>query len=62
MHNLNNLEKNYLTRAEIALRFRISLPTLHKHTKNGLPSIKIGKRRIYNLQVVEHYLDSMNKK
>ncbi|HEY0652244.1 MAG TPA: hypothetical protein VGD65_03910 [Chryseosolibacter sp.] len=45
----------YKTRSEIAKEFRISLVTLHERTKEGCPSIKIGKRRLYNPVEVEKY-------
>jgi hypothetical protein len=43
------------TRAEIAKHYRISLVTLGKHDRSGLPSIKVGKRRLYELDKVEQY-------
>ncbi|MCA6381195.1 MAG: helix-turn-helix domain-containing protein [Cytophagales bacterium] len=52
----------YLTRQEIANKYRISLPTLHKHTTSGLPSIKIGKRRIYDPVEVAKYFKEKNLK
>lgn len=45
----------YRTRTEIAKEFRISLVTLHERTKEGCPSIKVGKRRLYNPAEVEKY-------
>lgn len=45
----------YRTRSEIAKEFRISLVTLHERTKEGCPSIKVGKRRLYNPAEVEKY-------
>ena len=45
----------YKTRNEIAKEFRISLVTLHERTKEGCPSIKVGKRRLYNSVEVEKY-------
>lgn len=46
-----------LTRHEVASLYRISLPTLHKHTCNGLPSLKIGKRRLYRSDEVKKYFE-----
>lgn len=43
------------TRAEIAKHYRISLVTLGKHDRSGLPSIKVGHRRLYELEKVEQY-------
>lgn len=47
----------YLTRAEIVKKYHISLVTLHNHTKQGLPSIKIGKRRLYSCDVIEGHFN-----
>lgn len=52
----------YKTRAEIAKEFRISLVTLHERTKEGLPSIKVGKRRLYNPAEVKRYFQEHNYK
>lgn len=52
----------YMTRQEIANKYRISLPTLHKHTVCGLPSIRIGKRRLYNPIEVTKYFEAKNLK
>jgi Helix-turn-helix domain len=51
-------EPEYLTRKEIAERFKISLVTLHHLTVRGLPSLKVGKRRVYDCKAVEKYLKS----
>jgi hypothetical protein len=51
----------YKTRAEIAREFRISLVTLHERTKEGLPSIKVGKRRLYNPLEVQKYFEQHKK-
>lgn len=53
---------NYKTRHEIAKDLRISLVTLHQHTLNGLPSIKIGKRRLYDPVQVQKYFELINAK
>lgn len=46
----------YLTRNEICSRYRISLVTLHTLTdKLKIPSIKVGKRRLYEANEVEKY-------
>ncbi len=55
-------ETEYMTRQETAKKYRISLPTLHKHTINGLPSIRIGKRRLYNTVEVANYFKTKNLK
>jgi hypothetical protein len=52
----------YKTRSEIAKDLRISLVTLHNHTVNGLPSVKIGKRRLYDPVQVEKYFEAINSK
>jgi hypothetical protein len=49
-------EPKYLTRKEIAAKFKISLVTLHNLTTKGLPSLKVGKRRVYDYKSVETYL------
>jgi hypothetical protein len=55
-------EVDYKTRKEIASKYRISLPTLHKHTLDGMPSFKVGKRRLYNPVDVAEYIAAKNKK
>ena len=45
----------YLTRSEVISKYKISMVTLHTHTVNGLPSIKVGRRRLYDSSVVENY-------
>lgn len=52
----------YKTRQEICEKYHISLVTLHERTKEGLPSFKIGKRRLYNPVEVEKYLNEHNLK
>lgn len=52
----------YKTRTEIAKEFRISLVTLHERTKEGLPSIKVGKRRLYNPEEVKKYFQQNHYK
>lgn len=52
-------EPEYLTRKEIAQRYKISLVTLHMRTVQGMPSIKVGKRRLYNPIEVEKYLNTV---
>lgn len=46
----------YKTRKEIAEQYHISLVTLAKLTKSGLPSVKMGKRRLYRPIDVYNYL------
>lgn len=53
---------NLLTRIELAKKLSISLPTLNKHTKEGLPSIRIGKRRLYDPFEVAKYFKEKNLK
>lgn len=44
----------YLTRGEVARLLRITLPTLHEWTRNGiLPVRKIGKRVLFKRSEVE---------
>lgn len=52
----------YITRKEIAIKYKISLVTLHALTTNGMPSIKVGKRRLYDPDEVEKYFENINKK
>ncbi len=53
-------EPDYLTRTEAAIKLRMSLPTLNKHTKSGLiPSIKIGKKRLYRRSEIEYILHQL---
>jgi len=51
---------DYMTRSETAVKCRMSLPTLNKHTKSGLPSVKIGKLRLYDPVKVKEYFDRKN--
>jgi hypothetical protein len=51
--------KVYLTRREISKMLNISLVTLGKRQREGLPSIVIGKRRLYDLEAVERYIESI---
>jgi hypothetical protein len=53
---------NLLTRSQLAKKLSISLTTLHKHTKEGMPSIRIGKRRLYDPFEVAKYFKSKNLK
>jgi|GEM_PF-1388410 len=52
----------FKTRAEIAQDYRISLVTLHARTKEGLPSVKVGKRRLYDPVQVQKYFDEQSLK
>ncbi len=54
-------KRDYLTRSELAHQYRISLPTVHKHIRCGLPSIKIGKRRLFSASAVAKYFEEKNK-
>ncbi|MCE2974299.1 MAG: helix-turn-helix domain-containing protein [Sediminibacterium sp.] len=55
-------EVKYLTRQETCLKFRISLPTLDKHIRAGLPSKKVGSKRLFNPNEVEKYFATKVKK
>jgi prophage antirepressor-like protein len=55
----NKTQTEYLTRKEIAKKYKISLVTLHQRTIQGMPSIKIGGRRLYNPIEVEKYLTEL---
>ncbi len=61
-----NSEQNphyeYKTRKDIALQYKISLVTLNKLTRDGLPSVKMGKRRLYRPIDVYNYLHKKNIK
>jgi excisionase family DNA binding protein len=51
----------YLTRAEVARLLKISLPTLHRYTKDGiLKSYRIVGKVRYKLQDVENALKERN--
>ncbi|MPN07871.1 hypothetical protein SDC9_155143 [bioreactor metagenome] len=51
----------YLTRAEVAKFLKISLPTLHRYTKDGiLKSYRIVGKVRYKLQDVENALKERN--
>jgi hypothetical protein len=51
-------DPKYLTRNEICERYRISLVTLHSlTTKLKIPSIKIGKRRLYESTEIEKFFN-----
>ena len=50
-------QSKFISRAEVALLLKISLPTLNEWTKLGrLLSYKMGNRVLYNLQEVENAL------
>jgi hypothetical protein len=55
----NKPTQEYLTRKELCIKYRISLPTLNKLTMlQGLPSIKIGKRRLYSSSAADEYFNT----
>lgn len=55
-----NNEK-YLTRAEVSKLLKISLPTLHRYTKNGIiKSYRIVGKIRYKLQDIENALKERN--
>lgn len=50
----------YLTRKEVAVMLRVSLPTLHVYTKLGwLKAYRIGKRVLYRENEVKQGLDTL---
>lgn len=54
-------KEKYLTRAEVARLLKISLPTLHRYTKDGiLKSYRIVGKVRYKLQDVENALKERN--
>lgn len=54
-------EVGFLTRVEAAKKLRISLGTLHNHTKSGvIPSYRIGSRVLYKIEDIETYIN-LNK-
>ena len=54
-------EENYLTRKEVAKLLRVSLPTLHEWTKEGiLISHRIGKRVLYRLEEIKSAISQRN--
>jgi hypothetical protein len=53
---------NLLTRKEMAEKLRICLATLNKHTNEGLPSKRVGKRRLYDPFEVAKYFKDKNLK
>ena len=56
-------EKVYKTRKEICEKLRISSPTLWKYSKSGeIPSVKIGGRVLYDVELVEQVLRTRNFK
>lgn len=54
--------KMLATRFELCVIFRVSLPTIHKHILAGMPSLKIGGRRLFRIDQVEKYFDDKNQK
>jgi hypothetical protein len=52
----------YLTRDQVASTLNISLVTLGKREKEGLPFKRIGRRKIYNPADVKKFIDQVNKK
>jgi excisionase family DNA binding protein len=51
------LEAAYLTRKEAAQKYRVSLPTIARWTKNGtVPHIKIGGRVLISAEAVAESL------
>lgn len=54
-------EDKFLTRSEVAAKYRISLPTLNKHLHCGLPSFRVGKRRLFKPTEVEKYFAHKNQ-
>lgn len=54
-------EDKFLTRSEVATKYRISLPTLNKHLHCGLPSFRVGKRRLFRPVEVAKYFADKNR-
>lgn len=53
-------DPRYLTRKETAEFLKISLPTLHEYTKNGLvKGFRIGTRILYKLEDIEQDMKSI---
>ncbi len=50
----------YKTRQEIVTKYRITFPTLYRHMRAGLFSLKIGKRRLFDPVEVEKYFYAKN--
>ena len=51
----------YITRIEVAELLKISLPTLHDWSKNGiLQSYKIGKRVLYKAMEIEEAIKKVS--
>jgi hypothetical protein len=50
-----------LTRVEAAAFLRMSLTTLHKHLRAGMPSFKAGRKRLFEKQKIYEYFISINR-
>jgi excisionase family DNA binding protein len=56
----NEIQSEFITRKEVAKLLKITLPTLHDWTKQGLlPSYRIGTRVLYKRQEVEASLQQV---
>jgi excisionase family DNA binding protein len=57
----NQLQSDYITRAEVARLLKITLPTLHDWTKQGwLKAYKIGSRVLYKLEEVQQSVEKLS--
>jgi excisionase family DNA binding protein len=56
------LSKALLTRDDICFILHLSYPTLHKHINAGMPSLKIGRKRMFKYELVEKYWQEKNQK
>ncbi|KOY86123.1 hypothetical protein AD998_08160 [bacterium 336/3] len=54
-------EKTLLTRKDIVKRLNVSLVTLHSLMKIGLPFSKVGRRTLFELELVENWLKQFRK-
>jgi excisionase family DNA binding protein len=53
-------QSDYISRKEVSKLLKVSLPTLHEYTKQGLlQSYKIGKRVLYKQTEVEQSLSQV---
>ena len=50
------LNDNRLTREEVSHIYKISLPTVHKMMKQGLPYQKIGRKTIFRKEDIEKFI------
>jgi hypothetical protein len=55
-----NLLSDYLDRQQLAAQLRVSTKTISRYESqpNGLPSLKVGARKLYRLDAVRRWLES----